>query len=199
VLIDAPQPAAAAPRLSAPAVLVDLSRDWRLGFGNAQPQAITDLRSWTDNDATRYYSGIGVYSKEINLDASQLQGARVTLDFGLGTPLESTPKVPSGMRAMLESPVREAAVVYVNGQRAGSVWRPPYQLDVTPLLKAGPNRIEVHVANLALNGLAGQQRPDYTLLSARYGQRFIPQDTHLIEPRPSGMLGPVRLLSEKIL
>jgi hypothetical protein len=199
VLTDAPQPAAVAPRLSAPAVLADLSRDWQLGFGNAQPQAITDLRSWTDNDATRYYSGIGVYSKEISLDAAQLQGARVTLDFGLGTPLESTPKVPSGMRAMLESPVREAAVVYVNGQRAGSVWRPPYQLDVTPLLKSGANRIEVHVANLALNGLAGQQRPDYTLLSARYGQRFIPQDTHLIEPRPSGMLGPVRLLSEKIL
>jgi hypothetical protein len=199
VLTDAPQPAAATPRLSAPAVLADVSRDWRLGFGSAQPQAIADLRSWTDNDATRYYSGIGVYSKEISLDATQLQGARVTLDFGLGRPLESTPKVPSGMRAMLESPVREAAVVYVNGQRAGAVWRPPYQLDVTPLLKAGGNRIEVHVANLALNGLAGQQRPDYTLLSARYGQRFIPQDTHLIEPRPSGMLGPVRLLSEKIL
>jgi hypothetical protein len=35
------------------------------------------------------------------------------------------------------------------------------------------------------------------LLSARYGQRFVPQDTHLIDPQPSGMLGPVRLLSEQ--
>ncbi|KQV82647.1 glycoside hydrolase [Massilia sp. Root351] len=183
---------------SAPALLADLSRDWRLAFPGAQPQAMPELRSWTDTPAKRYYSGEGVYTKDVNLPAAPQAGSRVTLDFGPGAPLDSTPKVPAGMRAMLESPVREAAVVYINGQRAGSVWKPPYQLDVTPWLKAGSNRIEVRVANLALNGLAGQERPDYRLLSARYGQRFVPQDTHLIEPRPSGMLGPVLLLSEQI-
>ncbi|WP_228892690.1 glycosyl hydrolase [Pseudoduganella aquatica] len=179
-------------------VLADLSRDWQLAFAGAQPQAIAELRSWTDTAATRYYSGEGVYTKDVTLATAPAANARVTLDFGPGTALESTPKVPAGMRAMLESPVREAAVVYINGARAGSVWKPPYQLDVTQWLKAGSNRIEVRVANLALNGLAGQERPDYRLLSARYGQRFVPQDTHLIEPKPSGMLGPVRLLSDQI-
>ena len=29
---------------------------------------------------------------------------------------------PNGMQAWLDAPVREAAVVYINGQRAGSVW-----------------------------------------------------------------------------
>ena len=100
------------------------------------------------------------------------------------------------MRAMLESPVREAAEVFVNGRRAGSVWRPPYTVDVTNALKPGVNRIEVKVANLALNALAGQERPDYRLLSARYTQRFVPQDTQLITPQPSGMLGAVRLLAQ---
>ena len=183
---------------SASALLADLSRDWQLAFPGAQPQAMPELRSWTDTPSQRFYSGEGVYTKDVNLPAAPAPRTRVTLDFGPGTPLESTPKVPAGMRAMLESPVREAAVVYINGQRAGSVWKPPYQLDVTPWLKAGSNRIEVRVANLALNGLAGQERPDYRLLSARYGQRFVPQDTHLIEPKPSGMLGPVRLLQEQI-
>ena len=31
------------------------------------------------------------------------------------------------MQTWLDGPVREAAVVYVNGKRAGSVWCPPYQ------------------------------------------------------------------------
>lgn len=193
------QPAStAAPRL---ATLADLSSDWQLSFPGAadamaQPRTLARLTSWADDPATRYYSGIGIYSKTVKLDASQLQSPTVKLDFGQGTPLEATPKVPAGMRAMLDSPIREAAVVYVNGQRAGAVWHPPYQLEVGKLLKPGDNRIEVQVANLSINLLAGQERPDYRLLSARYGQRFVPQDTHLITPRPSGMLGPVRLLSE---
>ena len=55
----------------------------------------------------------------------------------------------SGMRALLESPVREAAIVYINGQRAGSVWHPPYEIDITGLLHAGENTLRIVVANLA--------------------------------------------------
>ncbi|MYM83411.1 glycoside hydrolase [Duganella sp. FT50W] len=195
--------AAPAPVASRIATVADLGGDWQLRFPGAggalaQPRMLTRLTSWTDDPATRYYSGIGIYSKTVKLDAAQLQAQRLTLDFGLGTPLESSPKVPAGMRAMLDSPIREAAVVYVNGQRAGAVWHPPYRVDVGKLLKSGDNRIEVQVANLSLNLLAGQERPDYRLLWARYGQRFVPQDTHLISPRPSGMLGQVRLLSETL-
>jgi hypothetical protein len=200
VFSDAPLTAAEAPRLAAPAVLADLSQDWKLSFpGAAQPVSLKALRSWTDDEATRHFSGQAVYTKDVKLDAAQLAGSHVVLDFGQGTPLASTPKVPAGMRAMLESPVREAAQVWVNGKRAGAVWRPPYQVDVTPLLVAGNNKIEVRVANLGLNALAGHALPDYRLLSVRYGQRFVPQDTELIAPRPSGILGPVKLIGEKPL
>jgi hypothetical protein len=204
VFTDAPLPGAAdAPRPNAPAVLADLSQDWTLTFPGARPQKLRQLRSWTDDAATRYFSGEAVYAKEVELDAGQLQGQhgwqRLVLDFGPGTPLATTPKVPAGMRAMLESPVREAAQVYVNGKPAGAVWHPPYSVDVTQLLVPGTNRIEVRVANLGLNARAGNALPDYRLLNVRYGERFKPQDTELVKPAPSGMLGPVRLVGEKAL
>jgi hypothetical protein len=183
--------------MPAPIVLADLSRDWQLHFAGAgSSESLPALRSWTDDPAKRFFSGIATYSKDINLSAAQLQSGQIRIDFGQGTPLLTTPKVPSGMRAMIDSPIREAAEVYVNGKRAGAVWHPPYELDIGSHLHEGANKIEVKVANLALNALAGQERPDYRLLSARYGQRFVPQDTHLITPQPSGMLGPVRLLAQ---
>lgn len=198
VLSDAPaatvpQPVAPTP---VPTLLADLARDWQLRYPDGAAQAMPQLRSWTDDPGRRYFSGIATYTRELTLTAAQLHNAAVTLDFGQGTPLDSAPKVAAGMRAMLESPVREAAEVFVNGRRAGSVWRPPYTVDVTGALQPGVNRIEVKVANLALNALAGQERPDYRLLSSRYTQRFVPQDTQLITPQPSGMLGAVRLLAQ---
>jgi hypothetical protein len=99
------------------------------------------------------------------------------------------------MRAWLESPVREAAVVYINSQRAGTVWRPPYEIDVTKLLQPGDNTLRVEVGNLAINELAGQSLPDYRLLNLRYGVRFEPQDMENLKPLPSGMMGPIRITS----
>jgi hypothetical protein len=193
VLADA-LPSAPAP-VAASIEIADLGRDWSLRFpGKAQAQRLAALRSWTDDEATRYFSGVATYEKDVELTAAQLRSPRLVLDFGTGTPLESAPKVPAGMRAMFDSPVREAAQVYVNGRRAGAVWHPPYAVDVTGYLRPGRNRIEVRVANLALNALAGHALPDYRLLSARYGQRFVPQDTALIAPQPAGLLGPVKLL-----
>lgn len=200
VLSDTPLAAADAPRPGTPAVLAALGGDWQVAFpGSLGTRTMPQLRSWTEDETTRYFSGVATYSKTVELDAAQLAGRRVLLDFGPGTALASTPKVPAGMRAMLDSPVREAAEVWVNGKRAGALWHPPYRVDVTRYLTAGSNRIDVKVANLALNALAGQALPDYRLLSARYGQRFVPQDTQLIAPRPAGILGPVRLIGEKAL
>ena len=193
VLADALPPAPAP--VAATTEIADLGRDWTLRFpGRAQAQRLAALRSWTDDEATRYFSGVATYEKDVDLTAAQLRSSRLVLDFGPGTPLESAPKVPAGMRAMVDSPVREAAQVHVNGRYVGAVWHPPYAVDVTGYLQPGRNRIEVRVANLALNALAGHALPDYRLLSARYGQRFVPQDTALIAPQPAGLLGPVKLL-----
>jgi hypothetical protein len=99
------------------------------------------------------------------------------------------------MRAWLEGPVREAAIVHVNGKRAGSVWSPPYAVDVTALLRPGRNQIRIEVANLAINYKAGQPLPNYRLLNLRYGERFTDQEMGKIAPQPAGILGPVRLIA----
>jgi len=117
------------------------------------------------------------------------------LDFGEGTAVARTTGGGNGMRAWMDGPVREAAVVYVNGKRAGSVWHPPYSLDVTKYLHAGQNEIRVVVGNSAINELSGRSLPDYKLLNLRFGERATPQDMKDLQPLPSGILGRVRLVA----
>ncbi len=101
------------------------------------------------------------------------------------------------MRAYLESPIREVAEVFVNDKFAGYVWHPPFEVNVTSFVHAGSNEIKVLVGNTAINTLAGHPLPDYRLLNARYGVRFIPQDMDNLKPLPSGMLGPVTLIESR--
>lgn len=70
------------------------------------------------------------------------------------------PKVPSGMRAMYEGPIRGAAEVWVNGKRVGPFGILPSGSTWQGLLAPGSNRIEVRVANLAVNAMAGRPLPD---------------------------------------
>ncbi len=124
------------------------------------------------------------------------QSSSLRLDFGTGIP--STPQsLRNGMQAWLDSPVREAAVVYINDVRAGSVWCPPYSLEVRKFLRPGANKIRILVANTAMNYMAGHSLPDYRLLNLRYGERFQPQDMDKVQVLPSGVLGPVRLIGRK--
>jgi hypothetical protein len=179
---------------AAPPAAVDISAGWTVALGNARPAAMERLRSWTDDESSRYFSGVGVYTREIGVTPGFLARGRVTIDFGEGKPLEPV-HMRNGMRAWLDAPVREAAVVFVNGQRAGAVWSPPYAVEITKLLKAGSNQLRVEVGNLALNHMAGRPLPDYRLLHLRYGVRFEPQDMDKVEPIPSGMMGPIRLIA----
>jgi len=75
------------------------------------------------------------------------------------------------------------------------VWCPPYEVAVGNLLRAGENQVRIMVANLAINDMAKGPLPDYKGLSAKYGERFQPQDMGNLRPLPSGILGPVRLLA----
>jgi hypothetical protein len=174
---------------------MDISTDWRVSFGpNGPPVKLERLRSWTEDDATRYFSGLATYEKQVVVPASMLQdGLAVRLDFGEGKPEQPVP-LRSGMQAWLDSPVAEAAVVYINGQKAGSIWCPPYSVDVTGYLRPGENTLRIIVGNLAINHMAGRALPDYRLLNLRYGERFQPQDMDKVQPVPAGLLGPIRLI-----
>jgi len=174
---------------------VDLSTGWQVTFdGSPQPVSMNAPHSWADDDTHKFFSGRATYEKTVTLP--DWKGRPAYLNFGEGTPVTARERRSgNGMRAMLEGPVREAAVVYVNGKRAGSVWCAPYEVDVTGLLHSGPNTLRIVVANTAINLLAKGPLPDYKALNAKYGERFQPQDMNNLQPLPSGLLGPVRLIA----
>jgi hypothetical protein len=180
-------------------VTLDLSSEWNVTFPDIKRTTVMhQLHSWADDEDTRFYSGQAVYTKTIAAPDSLFKpGLEILLNLGEGTPVPPPGPGKPGMRALLESPVHEAALVYVNDQLAGSVWRPPYEVSVTKLLRAGQNNIGVVVGNLAINELAGQTMPDYRLLNLRYGVRFEPQDMNNLKPLPAGLLGPIRLVTQE--
>src|ERR1019366_4414338 len=161
------------PAMSGPAIPpVDVSSNWTVKFADS-PQAVqmATLRSWTDDEARKFYSGTATYQRTVAAPEAMLRAHKqVFLNFGEGTVVDpaSERRAPSGMRAWLESPVREAAQVFINGKAAGAVWKAPFEVEITTLLKPGENTILVVVANLALNVLAKGPLPDYKELTAKY-------------------------------
>jgi len=153
------------------------------------------LRSWTDDEETRTFSGVATYEKDVDVPKDFLQtGLAIRLDLGEAQPIPSSGP-EARLQAWLEAPVREAAIVYVNDRRAGSVWCPPYSVDLSGRLRPGANTVRIEVANLAINHMAGRSLPDYRLLNLRYGTRFEPQDMDKVQPVPAGLLGPIRLVA----
>ena len=178
---------------------IDISHDWQVTVGAAQMQ-MTDLRSWTESSGLRYFSGSASYDKTVDIhDADLYPGHSVLIDFGEGTPVPLPDPLPRfNMRAYLESPVREAAQVFVNDRPAGFVWHPPFRIEISRLLKPGKNSLRIVVANTAINSLAAAAPPNYRLLYDRYGVEFISQDMQNLEPLPSGILGHVVLIEKGV-
>jgi hypothetical protein len=193
----------------------DLSEGWNVIFtGIGKSVAEEKLADWTADTSTLHYSGEGVYSRDFTL-SSNLGGA-MFLEVNGGSPVPGDPagqmpehavgsaddrtnplvtRTGPGMRAYFDPPIREAALVKINGKAAGSLWHPPYRLDVTSLLKPGRNSIEIHVFNTALNAWSAQPPHDYSPLKAKYGDRFQMQDLDKVKPIPSGILGTIHIVS----
>jgi alpha-L-rhamnosidase len=199
--------------------VADLSNDWQVTFTSTKEiETEPTLSDWTADHATANYSGEGVYTKEFNLASSPATPVYLQIDGGEAlpgapnSPPEHGPQpgvlgsngLPNplitrpgpGMHAYYDPPVHEAAIVFINGQRAGSLWHPPYRLDVSKLLKPGQNHIEIHVYNTALNAWSALTPHDYKPLIEKYGDRFQMQDLDRVRPIPSGILGTIHLVTE---
>jgi hypothetical protein len=190
---------------------VDLSDDWKVTFTGTQKTAEEHtLTDWTADDATLHYSGEAVYVRDFNFAGSD---GRVLLEVDGGSALQGAPNMTPehvldanglpnplitrtgpGMHAYFDPPIHEAALVVINGQPAGALWHPPYELDVTRLLKSGANHIEIRVYNTALNAWSALPAHDYKPLIAKYGDRFQMQDLNKVKPVPSGLLGHIHLV-----
>jgi glycosyl hydrolase family 106( putative alpha-L-rhamnosidase) len=183
----------------------DLRSGWTVSFGGQGSGAAVELpHSWAEDPRTSHFSGTATYKRSITVGpAFRSPRGRVFLDFGDARAIEPEP-LPSGtlrgnsFAALVAPPIREAATVFVNERRAGSVWAPPYRVDLTSLLRDGANEIRVDVYNTAINRLAeGGHLPDTDALVERYGQRFRLQDLEGLRPLPSGILSVPRIVAER--
>jgi hypothetical protein len=179
---------------------VDISSGWTVSLRPDQkPVPMNKLHSWTDDDATRSFSGVATYFNHISVSPDLLSAGRISIDFGDGSPTPAAGRRAQGYAAELNAPVRDAAVVYVNDKPAGSVWCAPFRLDITDLLKPYDNNIRVDVANTAVNYLASNGFPnyDYSALVRVFGPRFTPAAAAQYKPLPSGLLGPIKLVASE--
>jgi hypothetical protein len=177
-----------------PIVLTHWSADFPGSAGSQKFPSRTDTDTvWTNDSSTKFYSGEVRYSSVFQSPAAG-KGRRIVLHFADGKPLPDTQAGKNGMRAWYDPPIREAAIIYLNGKRVGSLWHPPYEIDLTTLAHAGKNTLEIRVYNTAINQLAGQPPRDYTALKEKYGDRFQMQDMEDLQPVPSGIFGRVEIL-----
>jgi len=154
---------------------IDLSHDWQVVFPKSAPQNWTNLTSWTESadDEIRCFSGTVTYRKTFAVTQA---GKRMELDLG---------------------DLKNIAQVKLNGQSLGTLWKPPFRLDITSALHPGDNTLEVAVTNLLLNRIMGDwSLPPEKAHVLAYGtiDRYR-QGASKDKLLPSGLFGPVRILS----
>ena len=156
---------------------------WELAFLEGGPELpetvrIDQLESWTNLSDRKAHSFAGAARYSIDVDVPARPGAEGwVLDLG---------------------DVRESARVWINGKPAGAVVAHPFRVDLGPLIRAGKNRIEIEVTNLSANRIRDldvrkvnwKKFYDINFVSHLYR----PFDASKWAPKPSGLLGPIKLI-----
>jgi hypothetical protein len=90
--------------------------------------------------------------------------------------------------------VRDLAQTTLNGHPAGLVWAPPYNVDITTLLRPGPNKLSIAVTNEWTNRILGDLTlpPDQRILRGPMPPRFGPPPAL----PASGLTGHITLLTQ---
>ena len=160
--------------------LVTVNGSWDVAFQSnrgAPANSVFDkLTSWTESTerGIKYFSGTATYTTTINAAASWFNNKKETVLIDLGD-------------------VKNLAEVSVNGKSLGIVWKQPFRLEIGDALKQGLNKLEIKVTNLWVNRLIGDQQLGITSKITYTTMPFFQADSPLL---PSGLLGPVRIVSE---
>jgi hypothetical protein len=130
-------------KVDAPLAPFPISGPWEVSFdpkwGGPERADFPQLEDWSQRpeDGIRYYSGTAVYRKTFAFEPQSPDAGPVFLDLGK---------------------VAIMAEVNLNGHDLGILWKPPFRVEVTGLLKPGENRLEVKVVNLWINRMIGDER-----------------------------------------
>ena len=167
------KPAALVSETISPTAQIEIGQSgWKfrgVGIGpGSQPETVDlelpTLADWTSIDKLKNFSGRGQYTTTFNVPAEYLAShPHILLDLG---------------------DVKDVAEISINGKPGPVLLLRPYRADVTALLHAGENTLQITVVNT-----------QYNALSARGADRnFIPGPTDTANGlMPSGLMGPVRL------
>jgi len=153
-----------------------LSGAWSVRFqeGRGAPAALqlATLASLSEHSdpGVKYFSGIAIYAKAFTPPRAAKHGAPLWLDLGQ---------------------VGDVAEVSVNGTSVGTAWKSPFRFDITKAVKSGRNTLEVRVANLWVNRLIGDAQPG----AQKVTFTIFPTYQANAPLRPSGLMGPVQLMS----
>lgn len=146
--------------------------DFQAGRGAPPSVRLDALRSLSDaaEPGIRFFSGTATYRKSFSLPQAVKPGSPLLLDLGR---------------------VGDVAEVRVNDQLVGTAWKAPYRVDIGGAVRRGNNTVEVRVANLWVNRLIGDAQPNAKKVT------FTALPTYRADAplRPSGLIGPVRLLT----
>jgi hypothetical protein len=153
--------------------------NWNLSFqkDRGAPSIITmdKLVSWTENSdaGVKYFSGTATYSKTIEAPKSWFKNSgQLWIDLG---------------------EVKNIAEVILNGKSLGIVWKKPFRVDASGILKPGKNSLEIKVTNLWPNRIIGDEQAGAKKITFT-SMPFYKADASLL---PSGLLSSVTVLSVK--
>ena len=171
---------------------------WQVNFdptwgGPEEPVPFTRLIDWATDERSgiKYYSGIADYEIRFDTGAAKLDDD-MFLDLGK---------------------VEDVARVTLNGKTLGTVWSEPYRVQIPAgLLKATGNQLKIELANVWQNRLQGDLEPkdqDARTLQWENGMlegtpyktgryTFSTMKIHKGALSPSGLLGPVQILTEGV-
>lgn len=157
-------------------ILYDLSsKGWKVQFdksfgGPEKSIELPQLKSWTEfaDSSIKYYSGTAIYSNEFEWSAGKTN-KRVIFKFDA---------------------IYNIATIKVNGIDCGTLWTPPYTIDVSKAIRQGENKIEIKVANTWHNRLIGDNLLPPAKRIIWTTAPFRLKDKPLL---PAGLVGDVKL------
>jgi len=174
--------------------ITSINGKWKVtfpeGWGAPNEASFKKLMSWTesDNKGIQYFSGTAGYHKTITIQAEDLK-KNTSVEISLGK-------------------VCDVAEIYLNGKSAGILWKKPFKIDITDLVKAGENELKIEIVNQWVNRLTGDMLSEQEERFCRTNQPYVTSDDfgydNWIEDsdetfslKTSGLLGPVHILYGK--
>ncbi|MHB8862025.1 MAG: glycosyl hydrolase [Pirellulaceae bacterium] len=110
------------------------------GWGVSSDMTFEQLVAWNEHTdpAVQHFSGTATYRKTLSIPSEVLKSQKCRLDLELGE-------------------VQVMARVTLNGQDLGTLWKPPFRVDITNIVKVGDNMLEIQVVNLWPNRMIGDE------------------------------------------